>query len=380
MMVDTLTAIHLDNLDHITSYAIGPELDAWNHVRHNRRLAQRFDLGRRLTRTRQDFYSYDGNRVTNWIPRRVQRIAYTIHAYLLLNTTARAHPIYDFISLLRIRWCNVTSNTLTNTPIPGNYRFAMYFETMGNTDHAIQRYGFVITEAILHTPITTTFSDEHGHEWSAHYDDDGRPCPHNRPHGRHWQWAPHNIATTYAIPLSKRHTYRIRQRMIAHDEWEHQSNDRMIVEIIDHSNDSTYILLADDDVTSPPHPNMREPHNSPQNDHLLTHRSPVMHTSLARSGYNWPQTPRERNDQHFADIFISFPRHVNEPRDDPPRNLLQALHSFTTRLYVDVDGAMNDTALIDDRRNNPTQLFPRHTNHTGRMIELLIQIRPLSPS
>ena len=36
-----------------------------------------------------------------------------------------------------------------------------------------------------------------------------------------------------------------------------------------------------------------------------------------RSGYNWPRSPRERNDQHFADIFISFPRHINESRDHP---------------------------------------------------------------
>jgi len=187
MMVGTLTAINWDNIDHIMPYAIGPELDTWNRVRHNHRLAQRFDLGRRLTRTRQDFYSYGGYQVTNWIPRRMRRIAYTIHAYLLLNTTARAHPIYGFISLLRIRWCNLKSSTLTNTPIPGNYRFAMYFATMGNTDHAIQRCGFVITEALLHIPITTTFSDEHGHEWSVHYDDYGRPCPHNWPDGRHWQ-------------------------------------------------------------------------------------------------------------------------------------------------------------------------------------------------
>ena len=105
-----------------------------------------------------------------------------------------------------------------------------------------------------------------------------------------------------------------------------------------------------------------------------------MHTSLARSGYNWPRSPRERNDQHFADIFISFPRHTNEPRDDPPRNLLQALRTFTTRPYVDEDGATHGTVLITDRPNNPTQLFHRPTNHTGRMIELLIQISPLPPS
>ena len=154
----------------------------------------------------------------------------------------------------------------------------------------------------------------------------------------------------------------------------------MIVEIIDHSNDITYILLAGGSVTSLPHPNIRNSHNTPQNDHLLTHRSPVMHTSLARSGYSWPRSPRERNDQHFADIFISFPRHINEPQDDPPRNLLQALRPFTTRPYVDEDDAMNDTALLNDRHNNPTQFHLRPTNHTGRMIELLIQLRPLPPS
>ena len=65
MMVGTLTTINCDNIDIIMPYAIGPELDTWNRVRHNRRLAQRFDLGRRLTRTRQDFYSYDGYQVTN---------------------------------------------------------------------------------------------------------------------------------------------------------------------------------------------------------------------------------------------------------------------------------------------------------------------------
>ena len=113
------------------------------------------------------------------------------------------------------------SHTLTNTPIPGNYRFAIHFATMGNTDHAIQRFGFAITEALLHTlhipTTTTTFrDDEHGHEWPAHYDDYERPCPHNWPHGRHWQWAPRNISTTYARPPSKRHTCRIRQLILQH--------------------------------------------------------------------------------------------------------------------------------------------------------------------
>ena len=71
------------------------------------------------------------------------------------------------------------------------------------TMQLIQRCGFRVTEALLHMPIRTTTSDAHGHEWSTHYDDYGRPCPYNWPHGRHWQWAPHNIATTYAIPTIK---------------------------------------------------------------------------------------------------------------------------------------------------------------------------------
>ena len=166
-MTSTLTTINWDNIDHIMPYAIGPEFDAWNHVRHNHHLSQRFDLGRRLTRSRQEFYSYGGHQVTNWIPRRIQRIAYTIHTYLLLHTTIRAHPMYDFISLLRTRWHNLKSNTPTNISTLEQCRFTMYFATLGDSDHAIQRCGFRITETLLHMPIRVTTSDEHGHEWSV---------------------------------------------------------------------------------------------------------------------------------------------------------------------------------------------------------------------
>ena len=136
-MTITLTTLNWGNIDHIMPYAIGPGFGAWNHVRHNHHLTQRLDLGRRLTRSRQDFYSYDGYQVTNWIPRRIQRTAYTIHAYLLLHTTTRAHPIYDFIPLLRTRWYNLKSNTPTNIPIPKQCRCTMYFATFSDSDHAI---------------------------------------------------------------------------------------------------------------------------------------------------------------------------------------------------------------------------------------------------
>ena len=131
-MANTLTTINWDNIDHIMPYAIGPEFDAWNHVRHDHHLSQQFDLGRRLRRARQDFYANGGYHAINWIPRRIQRIAYTIHGYLLSHTTTRVHPIYDFISLLRTRWYNLQSNTPTNVPIPEQCRFTIYFATLGD--------------------------------------------------------------------------------------------------------------------------------------------------------------------------------------------------------------------------------------------------------
>ena len=375
-MTNTLVTLNWDNIDHIMAYAIGPEVDDWNNVRHSHHLSQQFDLGRHLTRTQQDFYSNDGHHVVNWIPRRIQRITLTIYGYLLSHTTPHTHPIYDFISLLRARWYNLQSNTPTSITIPEQHRFTMYFATLGDSDHTTQRYGFNITEALHYIPIQITISDENG---DTHYDDYGRPCPYNWPHGRHWQWAPHNIATTYFIPLSKRQTFTIR-RLVAHDEWDNQSNNRMITEIIDHSNDITYILLAGDTVTSPPRLNMSDLHASPRINQLLSVRSPIIHTTLARSGYNRPRLPRIRNNQHFADIFISFPRHIQEPRDNPPKTLLQALHTFTTRPYVDNHDALHDTALYTDRHNNPTDPSPGPTNHTGRMIEIMVQISPLETS
>ena len=125
-MTNNLVTMNSDNVDHIMSYAIGPEFETWNHVRHDLRLSQCFDLGRHLTRSRQDFYSHVGHHVINWIPRRMQRIAYTIHGYLLSCTATRAHPVLEFISLLHTRWHRLHMNTPTNVPIPERRRFTMY--------------------------------------------------------------------------------------------------------------------------------------------------------------------------------------------------------------------------------------------------------------
>ena len=92
-MTNNLETMNSDNIDHIMPYAIGPEFEVWNHNRYDPHLSQCFDLGRHLTRSRQDFYSRDGRHVINWIPRRVQRIVNAVHGYLLSCTTARAHPI-----------------------------------------------------------------------------------------------------------------------------------------------------------------------------------------------------------------------------------------------------------------------------------------------
>ena len=249
----------------------------------------------------------------------MQRIVYTVHGYILPRTTARTHPIAEFCSLLRIRWHNLHMNTPTNIPVPERRRFTMYFATLGESDHAIQRYGINVTIALYGLPIRITPNDEHGHEWSEHYGDYGRPCPRGWPHGRHWQWAPHNMATTYSMPLSKRQTYRIRQ-LVAHDKWESQSEDRMIVEIIDHRTDITYVLLAGDAAFSPPHPNMRD---LQRNNRPFADRSPVIHTTLARPGYSWPPWPCVRNDRNFAELFISFPTYIRDPLDillTPPPN------------------------------------------------------------
>ena len=81
-------------------------------------------------------------------------------------------------------------NTPANAPVPERRRFTMYFATLGDSDHAIQRYGINVTSALHRVPIGIKTSDEHGNEWSTHYSDYGRPCPYNWPHGRHWQWAP----------------------------------------------------------------------------------------------------------------------------------------------------------------------------------------------
>ena len=129
-MTNTLVTLNWDNIDHIMAYAIGPEVDDWNNVRHSHHLSQQFDLGRHLTRTQQDFYSNDGHHVVNWIPRRIQRITLTIYGYLLSHTTPHTHPIYDFISLLRARWYNLQSNTPTSITISEQHRFTMYFATL----------------------------------------------------------------------------------------------------------------------------------------------------------------------------------------------------------------------------------------------------------
>ena len=249
----------------------------------------------------------------------------------------------------------------------------MYFATLGDSDHAIQRYGVNVATALYHVPIGITTGDEIGNEWSAYYDDYGRPCPYNWPHGRHWQWASNSMATTYSIPLSKWQTYRIRQ-LVAHDEWDNQSDNRMIVELVDHSNDTTYILLAGDAAISPPHPDMRD---SQQNNRLLADRSSVIHTTLARPGYSWPRWPCVRNDRRFAQLFISFPSHIQEPWDTPQKHLLQTLQAFTTRPYADAEDAAHDTDLHIDILDNPTNVTPGPTNRTGRMVEILIQISPL---
>ena len=281
-MTNNLETMNSDNVDHIMSYAIGPEFEAWNRNRHHHHLSQCFDLGRHLTRTRQDFYSRDGYHAVNWIPRRIQRIVRAVYGYILSCTTTHTHPVVDFISLLHTRWYNLHMDTPTQIPAPAD--FTMHFATLGESDHAIQRYGINITPALYGLPIRIAPSDEHGNDWSEHYDDHGRPFPRGWPHGRHWQWAPHNTATTYSISLSRRQTYRIRQ-LVAHDEWDSQSDDRMIVEIIDHSTDITYILLAGDAVFSPPHSDMRDLR---RNNRPFTDRSSVIHTTLARPGYSWP--------------------------------------------------------------------------------------------
>ena len=377
-MTNNLETMNSDNIDHIMSYLIGPEYTLWNHDRHAPHLSQCFDLGRHLTRTRQDFYSRDGRHVVNWIPRRVQRIVNAVHGYLMSCTTARAHPIIEFCSLLHTRWHNLHMNTPTNIPIPEQRRFTMYFATLGESDRAIQRYGINVTAVMRNLPIKITPNDEYGHEWSEHYDDYGRPCPHDWPHGRHWQWAPRNMATTYSIPLSKRQTYRIRQ-LIAHNEWVDESENRMIVELIDHRTDITYVLLAGDAVFAPSHPDMRDLQH---NNHLFADRSPVIHTTLARSGYSWPPWPHVRNDRYFAELFISFPTYIRDPLDillTPPQTLFQTLQSFTTRPYVDADDAADDTDLHTDILDDPTRITPWPANRTDRTIELLIQIRLLNP-
>ena len=210
----------------------------------------------------------------------------------------------------------------------------MYFATLDESDQAVQRYGINVTMALYGLPIRVTPYDEYGQEWSEHYDDYGRPCPSNWPHGRHWQWAPRNMATTYSIPLSKRQTYRIRQ-LIAHDEWDDQSENRMIVEIIDHRTDITYVLLVGDAVFSPSHPDMRDLQH---NNHPFADRSPVIHTTLARPGYSWPPWPCVRNDRNFAELFISFPTYIQEPHDillNPPpppcfKHYNPLLHDYTS--------------------------------------------------
>ena len=126
----------------------------------------------------------------------------------------------------------------------------------------------------------------------------------------------------------------------------------MIVEIIDHGTDITYVLLADDAAFSPPHPNMRD---LKRNNRPFTDRSPVIHTTLARPGYSWPPWPCVRNDRNFAELLISFPRHVQEPQGILPRTLLQTLQTFTTRPYVDADDAADDTDLHTDILDNPLQ-------------------------
>jgi len=153
----------------------------------------------------------------------------------------------------------------------------------------------------------------------------------------------------------------------------------MIVEIIDHGTDITYVLLAGDAAFSQPHPNMRD---LQRNNRPFADRSPVIHTTLARPGYSWPPWPCVRNDRNFAELFISFPTHMQEPHDillTPPRTLLQTLQSFTTRLYVDADDAADDTDLHTDMLDDPTRITPWPTNRTDRTIELLIQVRLLNP-
>ena len=155
-MTNTLVTLNWDNIDHIMAYAIGPEVDDWNNVRHSHHLSQQFDLGRHLTRTRQDFYSNDGHHVVNWIPRRLQRITRTVHGYLLSHTQPRTLIPYmtSFpFSVPDGRWYNLQSNTPTSITISEQHRFTMYFATLGDSDHAIQRYGFSITEALHYIPI-----------------------------------------------------------------------------------------------------------------------------------------------------------------------------------------------------------------------------------
>ena len=124
------------------------------------------------------------------------------------------------------------------------------------------------------------------------------------------------MATTYSIPLSKRQTYRIRQ-LVAHDEWDSQSEDRMIIEIIDHGTDITYVLLAGDAVFSPPHPNMRD---LKRNNRPFTDRSPVIHTTLARPGYSWPPWPCVRNDRNFCRTPHFLSQTCTRTAGHPPLN------------------------------------------------------------
>ena len=150
----------------------------------------------------------------------------------------------------------------------------------------------------------------------------------------------------------------------------------MIVEIIDHSTDITYILLAGDAVFSPPHSDMRELR---RNNRPFTDRPSVIHTALARPGYSWPPWPLIRTDRNFAELLISFPRHVREPANIPPKTLLQTLQAFTTRPYVDAEDAADDTDLHTGILDNPTRIEPWPANRTDRMIEILIQTNLLDP-
>ena len=118
----------------------------------------------------------------------------------------------------------------------------------------------------------------------------------------------------YVVVSRQGNNYTIRDVISGKEE------NRMIVELIDHRTDITYVLLAGDAVFAPSHPDMRDLQH---NNHLFAGRSPVIHTTLARSGYSWPPWPHVRNDRYFAELFISFPTYIRSPLDillTPPKN------------------------------------------------------------